>query len=158
MAETTAGTAGSTTEKIERPPFGEIYLDLNAFDDEAVADHLGYDLESLFDGLNDGSLSPGDLNNIVRACEFLRLRKELAAQQVPSPDALAAQMVKEQARRELAPISDAYWAATLAALTPEDNPDPESPEGKASPLDEPSAAPSATSAPASTPPASETND
>lgn len=157
MPDTTAGTAGTTPE-IERPTFSDIYADLNGFDDEAVTKHMGYDLESLFDGLNDGSLSPGDAHNAIRACEFLRLRKEYIDQGLPNPDALAAQVVKEMPRRELVPISNAYWAASVAALTPDDVPEPESAEGKDSPNTAPIGEPSATGAPESTPSASETSD
>jgi hypothetical protein len=151
----TAGTAGTTAEKIERPSFGDIYNDLTGFDDEAVAVHMGYEIESLFDGLNDGSLSSQDGVNVVRACEFLRKRKELVGQ-VPDPDAMAAQLVKEMTRRELNPISTAYYAASMPDV--DEVPDPESPEGKAGPSSAPSAEPSDTSDPVSTQPGSATSD
>jgi hypothetical protein len=154
MPETTAGS----TPQIERPSFNEIYEDMTGFDDEAVTKHLGYDVESLFDGLNDGSLKGVDRNNIVRACEFLRLRKEYT-DRVPNPDAFAAQLVNEMPRRELVPIASAYWTATLAALAEDDGiPDLESPEGKDSPSSETSDEPNATDDPESTPPESETSD
>lgn len=135
----TAVTAGTTT----RPSFDESYNELTGLDDDAIRTHLGFDIEELYEGLADGTLSNRQWLETVQALEFVTLRHK-----PNTPDELAAQLIREMPRKELAEYLNAYMRATFPDLG--EDPDPESPEGKDS---SPSVTP-----PSTTPGSTETNE
>lgn len=134
MTETTAGTT--------RPSFGDAYEDLTGLDDRAIALHLGYDIDELFELLNDGALSSRQWLQIVEALEFVAIRRR-----PNTPDEFAAQLVKEMKRKELGDFLAAYMAATFP--DPEEQPDADSPEGKDSSPSTPPGSPTPSSTEAS---------
>lgn len=135
MTETAAG--------ITRPSFDDAYEDLTGLDDRAIAVHLGYDIEELYELLTDGALSNRQWLQLAEALEFVRLRRK------PTPDNLAAQMILEMGRKELAGYLSAYLAESVPTG---EQPDPESPEGKGSPLSDATASPKRKSTARSAPP------